>query len=96
MNFKPVQDRVLLKVKESDNKTAGGIIIPDANKKKSIEAEVMAVGFNVCPKTGDKMPLSVKKGDKVFFCRFSGAEINIDNEDYTIVKETDILGIMEG
>ena len=94
MNFKPIHDRVLLKVLKEDDKTSGGIIIPDATKEKSSNAEVVAVGTGVKDEHGNIVPLSVKEGDIVLFSKFSGMETTIEKEKYLIVKELDILGIV--
>lgn len=96
MNFKPLQDRVLVERLESEEKTAGGIIIPDTAKEKPIEGKVIAVGSGcVCEKTGNIMPLSVKIGDRVLFGKWSGTEVKIEGKDYVIMKESDIMGIFE-
>lgn len=95
MNFRPLHDRVLLRRLESDNKTAGGIIIPDTAKEKPAEAEVIAVGEGARDDAGKLIPMSVKKGDYVLFSKWSGSEVSIDGEEYLVVKETDIMGIIE-
>lgn len=95
MNFRPLHDRVLLRRLESDNKTAGGIIIPDTAKEKPAEAEVVAVGNGVRDESGKLQPLDVKKGDQVLFTKWSGDEIKIDGKEYLVVKESDIIGVIE-
>ena len=96
MKFKPLHDRVLLRRLESDNKTAGGIIIPDTAKEKPAEGEVVAAGAGLRDETGKLQPLAVKEGDTVIFSKWSGTEITLDGEELLVVKETDIMGILEG
>lgn len=96
MKFKPLRDRVLVRRLEKDEKTAGGIIIPDSAKEKPIEAEILAVGPGAVDEAGKTTPMSVKTGDVVLFAKWSGTEIKIDGEDLLILKEADILGILEG
>ena len=96
MNFKPLHDRVLLRRLESDNKTAGGIIIPDTVKEKPAEAEVVASGTGLRDEAGKLIPLAVKAGDVVLFSKWSGTEVTIDGEELLVVKESDIMGILEG
>ena len=93
MKFRPLHDRVLIKVLDSEEKTKGGIIIPDTAKEKPQEGEVVAVG--PCAKTedGKTVKMDVKVGDKVIFGKWSGTEIKIDNIEYSIMKESDIMGI---
>ncbi len=95
MNFRPLHDRVLLRRLESDNKTSGGIIIPDTAKEKPAEAEVVAVGNGVRDESGKLQPLDVKKGDQVLFTKWSGDEIKVDGKEYLVVKESDIIGVIE-
>lgn len=96
MNFRPLYDKVLVERLESEEKTAGGIIIPDTAKEKPIEGRVIAVGSgNVSEKTGERVKLEVKAGDKVLFGKWSGTEIKIDGKDYLVMKESDIMGIFE-
>ena len=92
----PLHDRVLLRRLESESKTAGGIIIPDTAKEKPAQAEVIAVGTGVRDEHGKLQPLAVKKGDTVLFSKWSGSEVTIDGEELLVVKESDILGIIEG
>ncbi|MGH7174230.1 MAG: co-chaperone GroES [Gemmataceae bacterium] len=94
MKFKPLQDRVLIRRLESEEKTAGGIIIPDTAKEKPMEGEVIAVGPGTRSEDGKLHPLDVKVGDKVLFGKWSGTEVKVDGEELVIVKESDILGII--
>ena len=94
MSFRPVHDRVLVRRVEADEKTAGGIIIPDSAKEKPAEGEVVAVGAGNKAEDGKVTPLDVKAGDKVLFGKWSGTEVKIDGEDLLIMKESDILGII--
>ncbi len=94
--FRPLHDRVLLRRLESDTKTAGGIIIPDTAKEKPAEAEVVAVGTGVRDEAGKLQPLAVKEGDIVLFSKWSGTEVTIDGVELLVVKESDIMGIVEG
>jgi len=95
MKFRPLHDRVLLRRVESDAKTAGGIIIPDTAKEKPAEGEVLAVGTGLRDETGKLAPLDVKVGDRVLFSKWSGTEITIDGEELLVVKESDIMGVIE-
>ena len=94
--FKPLHDRVLLRRLESDSKTAGGIIIPDTAKEKPAQGEVVAVGNGTRDESGKVQPLDVKAGDTVLFSKWSGTEVTIDGEELLVVKESDIMGIIEG
>ncbi|MGE5147600.1 MAG: co-chaperone GroES [Candidatus Eiseniibacteriota bacterium] len=96
MKFRPLHDRVLIRRIEQDEKTAGGIIIPDTAKEKPVEGEVIAVGPGARDETGKLVPLDVKKGDRVLFGKWSGTEVRIDGEELAIMKESDILGVIEG
>ena len=96
MNFKPLHDRVLVRRIESDAKTAGGLIIPDTAKEKPQEGEVIAVGEGARKDSGELIPMAVKAGDRILFGKWSGTEVKIDGEDLLIMKESDILGIVEG
>ena len=96
MKFRPLQDRVLVRRIEQEAKTAGGIIIPDTAKEKPQEGEVIAVGSGVRGEDGKIHPLDVKAGDRILFGKWSGSEVKIDGEDLIIMKESDILGIVEG
>ena len=96
MKFRPLHDRVLVRRIEQDAKTAGGIIIPDTAKEKPMEGEVIAVGPGARDENGKLVPLDVKKGDKVLFGKWSGTEVRIDGEELMIMKESDIMGVIEG
>ena len=96
MKFKPLQDRVLVRRLEQEEKTTGGIIIPDTAKEKPMEGEVVAVGPGSRSEDGKLHPLDVKPGDRVLFGKWSGSEVKIDGEELVIMKESDILGIIEG
>ena len=96
MKFRPLHDRVLIKVLDSDEKTAGGIIIPDTAKEKPQEGEVVAVGPGAKNENGKTSPLDVKVGDIVLFGKWSGTEVKIDGKEYSIMKEADIMGISKG
>ena len=93
MKFRPLHDRVLIKVLDSEEKTKGGIIIPDTAKEKPQEGEVVAVGPGTKTEDGKTVKMDVKVGDKVIFGKWSGTEIKIDNIEYSIMKESDIMGI---
>tara|TARA_E500000178_G_C16877637_1_gene687441 strand:- start:55 stop:351 length:297 start_codon:yes stop_codon:yes gene_type:complete len=93
MKFRPLHDRVLIKVLDSEEKTAGGIIIPDSAKEKPQEGEVVAVGQGLKSESGKISPLDVKVGDVVLFGKWSGTEVKIDGKEYSIMKESDIMGI---
>ncbi len=95
MKFRPLHDRVLVKRVESDTKTKGGIIIPDTAQEKPMEGKVIAAGAGVRGEDGKQHPLDVKKGDKILFGKWSGTEVKVDGEDLLIMKESDILGIIE-
>lgn len=96
MKIRPLQDRILVKrLEPADKKTAGGIIIPDTAKEKPQEGEIIAVGPGKVGKDGNMLPLGVKAGDKVLFGKYSGNEVKIDDVEYIIMREDDILGILE-
>ena len=95
MKFRPLQDRVLVKALEGEEKTKGGIIIPDTAKEKPMQGKVMAVGPGSRDESGKLVPMGVKIGDKVLYGKWSGTEVKIDGEDLLIVKETDILGVVQ-
>jgi len=95
MKFKPLHDRVLVKRVNQEEKTAGGIIIPDSAQEKPMEGKVIAAGSGAKSEDGKVTPLDVKKGDKILFGKWSGTEIKVDGEDLLIMKESDILGIIE-
>ena len=96
MNFRPLHDRVVVKRVDSEEKTKGGIIIPDTAKEKPQEGEVIAVGPGARDEAGKIVPLDVKKGDRILFGKWSGTEVKLDGEDLLIMKESDIMGIVEG
>ena len=96
MKFRPLHDRVLVRRIEQREKTAGGIIIPDTAKEKPQEGEVIAAGAGVKTEDGKLLPLDVKAGDRILFGKWSGTEVRVDGEDLLIMKESDILGIVEG
>jgi chaperonin GroES len=96
MKFRPLHDRVLVRRIEGVEKTAGGIIIPDTAKEKPQEGEVIAAGAGTKSEEGKLTPLDVKAGDRILFGKWSGTEVKIDGEDLLIMKESDILGIIEG
>ncbi len=96
MSFRPLHDRVVVKRIDSEEKTKGGIIIPDTAKEKPQEGEVVAVGPGARNDKGEVTPLDVKAGDRVLFGKWSGTEVKIDGEDLLIMKETDIMGVVEG
>jgi chaperonin GroES len=95
MKFRPLHDRVLVKRIESEERTAGGIIIPDTAKEKPIEGEVIAVGNGARDQAGQIVPLEVKAGDRVVFGKWSGNEVKVDGEEYLVMKESDIMGIIQ-
>jgi chaperonin GroES len=95
MSFRPLHDRVLVRRIDSDEKTAGGIIVPDTAKEKPSEGEVVAAGAGARNEKGELAPLDVKPGDRVLFGKWSGTEVKIDGEELLIMKESDIMGIIE-
>jgi chaperonin GroES len=96
MKFRPLHDRVVVRRIEAEEKTAGGIIIPDTAKEKPMEGEVIAVGPGARDETGKLNPLDVKDGDRILFGKWSGTEVKLDGEELLIMKESDIMGIIEG
>ena len=96
MKFRPLHDRVVVKRLEEDTKTAGGIIIPDTVKEKPQQGEVVGVGPGARDESGKITPLDVKVGDTVLFGKWSGTEVKIDGKDLLIMKESDIMGVLEG
>jgi chaperonin GroES len=96
MKFKPLHDRVVVRRVEEESKTAGGIIIPDTAKEKPSQGEIIAVGPGARNDKGDLVALTVKAGDRILFGKWSGTEVKIDGEDLLIMKESDILGVLEG
>jgi chaperonin GroES len=96
MKFRPLHDRVVVRRIEGDDKTNGGIIIPDTAKEKPQEGEVIAVGPGARDESGKLVPLELKAGDRVLFGKWSGTEVKIDGEDLLIMKESDVMGVIEG
>ena len=96
MKFRPLHDRVVVRRVESEEKTAGGIIIPDTAKEKPMEGEVIAVGPGARNEKGEIVALDVKAGDRILFGKWSGSEVRIDGQDLLIMKESDIMGVIEG
>ncbi|MEL6210525.1 MAG: co-chaperone GroES [Pseudomonadota bacterium] len=94
MGFTPLHDRVLVRRIESEEKTKGGLIIPDSAKEKPQEGEVVAVGAGAKDDDGDRIAMDVKAGDRILFGKWSGTEVKVDGEDLIIMKESDILGVM--
>ena len=94
MSFTPLHDRVVVRRLESEEKTAGGLIIPDSAKEKPAEGEIVSVGAGARDESGKRISMDVKAGDKVLFGKWSGTEVKINNEDMLIMKESDILGIL--
>jgi len=95
MGFRPLHDRVVIRRVEAEEKTTGGIIIPDTAKEKPMEGEVVAVGPGARGEDGKIQPLDVKAGERVLFGKWSGTEVKLDNEDLIIMKESDIMGVIE-
>ncbi|MBW1731181.1 MAG: co-chaperone GroES [Deltaproteobacteria bacterium] len=95
MKLKPLGDRVIVKRVKEEEKTKGGIIIPDTAKEKPIEGEVIAVGEGKILDNGQKIPLEVKKGDRVLFGKYAGTEVKIDGEEHLIMREDDVIAIVE-
>ena len=95
MRFRPLQDRVVVRRVEQEEKTAGGIIIPDTAKEKPMEGEVIAVGPGARSEDGKIHPLDVKVGDRILFGKWSGTEVKLDNEELIVMKESDIMGVLE-
>ena len=96
MKFRPLHDRVVVRRIESEEKTAGGIIIPDTAKEKPMEGEVVAAGPGARNEAGALVPLDVKAGDRILFGKWSGTEVKLDGEELLIMKESDIMGIITG
>lgn len=95
MNIRPLHDRVIVKRNDAETKTVSGIIIPDSAKEKPQEGEIVAAGSGIRKEDGTVLPLDVKKGDKILFGKYAGTEIKIDGEEYIMMKEDDILGVIE-
>ncbi len=95
MNIRPLQDRIIVKRIEEEEKTKGGIIIPDSAREKPMEGEVISVGAGKVLENGSKQPMEVKKGDRILFGKYSGTEVKIDGIEHLIMREDDILGVIE-
>ena len=95
MKFRPLHDRVLVRRVDAEEKTKGGIIIPDSAQEKPIEGEVLAVGSGVRDEQGKVHPLDIQAGDRILFGKWSGTEVKIDNEDLMVMKESDIMGVID-
>ena len=95
MKFKPLHDRVVVRRIDEETKTAGGIIIPDTAKEKPMQGEIVAVGPGARNERGDLVPMTVKAGERVLFGKWSGTEVKIDGTEYLIMKESDIMGVLE-
>jgi chaperonin GroES len=95
MKIRPLQDRIVVKRLEEEGKTKGGIIIPDTAKEKPIEGKVIAVGNGKLMENGTRVPLEVKAGDRILFGKYSGTEVKIEGEEHLIMREDDVLGIIE-
>ena len=95
MKIRPLQDRILVKRIEEEEKSKGGIIIPDTAKEKPQEGKVIAVGKGKVDEDGKVRPLDVKKGDRVLFSKYSGTEVNIEGDEHLIIREDDVLGVLE-
>ena len=95
MKIRPLQDRILVKRIDEEEKTKGGIIIPDTAKEKPSEGKVVAVGKGKVSEDGKLTPLDVKKGDRILFSKYSGTEVNIEGDEHLIISEDDVLGVLE-
>ena len=95
MKVQPLGERVLVKRIEAEEKTAGGIVVPDTAKEKPKEGEIISLGTGKLDEKGEKQPFNVKKGDKILFESYAGTEVTIDGEEYLVMKEDDILGIIK-
>jgi chaperonin GroES len=96
MKVRPLHDRLIVKRLEEEEKTKGGIIIPDTAKEKPIEGKVIAAGAGRINKDGKKMPMEVKTGDRILFAKYGGTEVKMDGEEYLMMKEEDVLAVIEG
>ena len=96
MQFRPLHDRVLVKRLDEEQKSSGGIIIPDTAKEKPMQGEIIAVGNGSKNDKGEITPLDVKAGDRILFGKWSGTEVKLDGDEYLIMKESDIMGVLEG
>ena len=95
MKIRPLQDRILVQRVKEEEKTKGGIIIPDTAKEKPVEGRVIAVGIGKLSEEGKRIALEVKKGDRILFGKYSGTEVKIEDEEYLIMREDDVLGVIE-
>jgi chaperonin GroES len=95
MKLRPLQDQILVQRVKEDEKTKGGIIIPDTAKEKPIEGKVIAAGYGKLSEEGKRIALEVKKGDRILFGKYSGTEVKIEDEEYLIMREDDVLGVIE-
>ena len=95
MELRPLQDRILVQRVKEEEKTKGGIIIPDTAKEKPVEGRVIAAGIGKLSEEGNRIALEVKKGDRILFGKYSGTEVKIEDEEYLIMREDDVLGIIE-
>ena len=95
MKLRPLQDRILVKRVEEEEKTKGGIIIPDTAKEKPAEGKVTAVGNGKLDDNGKRVPLEIKKGDRILFGKYSGTEVTVEGDEYLIMREDDVLGVIE-
>ncbi|MBI3561236.1 MAG: co-chaperone GroES [Gammaproteobacteria bacterium] len=95
MNIRPLHDRVIVRRLEEERKTAGGIVIPDTATEKPVQGEVMAVGKGKILDNGQARPLDVKKGDKILFGKFAGSEVKVDGKELLVMREEDIMGVLE-
>ncbi|HHZ19767.1 MAG TPA: co-chaperone GroES [Firmicutes bacterium] len=96
MNIKPLGERIVIKVLESEEKTKSGIVLPDTAKEKPQMGKVLAVGNGKLLENGQRVPVEVKEGDKVLFAKYAGTEVKLDGEEYMVLKESDILAVIEG
>ena len=95
MNLKPLGDKIVVKVLTKEEKTKGGIVLPDTAKEKPTEGEVMAIGTGKILENGQKLPLEVKVGDRIIFSKYAGTEVKVDGEEFVIFSERDVLAIIE-
>ncbi|HOQ23255.1 MAG TPA: co-chaperone GroES [Bacillota bacterium] len=96
LNIKPLGERIVIKVLESEEKTKSGIVLPDTAKEKPQMGKVLAVGNGKLLENGQRVPVEVKEGDKVLFAKYAGTEVKLDGEEYMVLKESDILAVIEG